>query len=956
MRIAILNANSTRIGFIDNSIQSALHYWDDTLHTYSEGAACTFDFTCSTNHEDTELLQVGNKIAFRYGDKDYFLTIMSVEESEWEKNISAQSLNLELLNEIALPISGTYKIAQLIESLGVGANLKIGKNEISDRSRSIKHEGNNETLLKRLFSYAADFDAEIEFETKLNSDYTLKHFVINIYRKHSETDQGMGRKLPQVIRYGEGITSIKRKSDITELYTMLVGSGKEKDGQKLNLASYPEQKVMDKNGKLLYHKPAGSEALYAVQAKDQFPSTLASEDRWIGYYADYEYESQEDLYGHMLSELKKHSKPKVEYDVSGYIAGQIGDTITIQDERFHQTLFLECRIVEQEISTTDSSRNKTKLDNFTELSSKISEQSLSQIAQLIQQAKRYTGEIISTNGVILKEGQSTTLTARVMDGAKEIDTPIQWTRNGYDLSKDKTITVKWDDVVNGAVFAFRGHKVYSEVTVTTVFDGNKGEKGDKGDKGDPGETGPRGLQGLQGEKGEQGIQGPQGDPGPRGLQGLQGEKGEQGIPGKDGPSGKTSYFHIMYSAVANPTNSNQISQTPNTYIGTYVDFNQADSTDPSKYTWMRLAGAQGIQGAQGIPGTNGINGKTSYLHIAYAISADGTQGFSVSQSAGKTYIGQYTDFTQNDSTDPTKYSWSLIKGDKGDKGDQGIQGVAGKDGKTTYFHIKYSSVANPTSASQMSETPNTYMGTCVDFNSTDPTDPLAYQWFRAQGAQGVQGNQGIPGKNGSNGQTSYLHIAYANSADGTSGFDVSNSAGKLYIGQYTDFLPTDSNNPSAYKWTKIKGETGPQGAQGPQGATGPKGPQGIQGPQGNKGDKGDKGDKGPQGAQGPQGPQGPQGEPGKDGIDAWNIEVTQSYTRTAPDSTGNYIETLTANAKVYQSGRELTDPQVTALGTLTWYAGNTKLGNGKTLTRTVSGRETIKCVLESGGGWSNGIN
>lgn len=182
-----------------------------------------------------------------------------------------------------------------------------------------------------------------------------------------------------------------------------------------------------------------------------------------------------------------------------------------------------------------------------------------------------------------------------------------------------------------------------------------GQKGDKGEKGD---AGPRGLQGLQGEKGEQGIQGPK---------------------GADGASGATSYFHIKYSSVANPTSSSQLTETPSTYIGTYVDFSPDDSTDPKKYTWSRFEGAQGPKGEQGIPGI-GVDGKTSYLHIAYANSSDGKTGFSVGDSANKMFIGQYTDFSPNDSTDPSKYKWTLIKGAPGPQGPQGVQGDTGPRG------------------------------------------------------------------------------------------------------------------------------------------------------------------------------------------------------------------------------------------------------------------------------------
>lgn len=136
--------------------------------------------------------------------------------------------------------------------------------------------------------------------------------------------------------------------------------------------------------------------------------------------------------------------------------------------------------------------------------------------------------------------------------------------------------------------------------------------------------------------------------------------GPQGIPGV-GQDGKTTYLHIRYAPVQNPTAA-QMSKTPNKYIGTYTDFSGVDSTDPSKYTWAKFEGDQGAQGPKG------ADGKTPYFHIAYANSADGRTGFSVDDSVNKLYIGQYTDYTPNDSTDPTKYSWTKIKGEQGNAG------------------------------------------------------------------------------------------------------------------------------------------------------------------------------------------------------------------------------------------------------------------------------------------------
>lgn len=156
--------------------------------------------------------------------------------------------------------------------------------------------------------------------------------------------------------------------------------------------------------------------------------------------------------------------------------------------------------------------------------------------------------------------------------------------------------------------------------------------------------------------------GPQGIPG---VDGYDGKDGANGIPGKDGKDGKTQYTHLAYANSADGKTDFSVSDGNREYIGMYVDFVEADSTDPTKYTWSLIRGADG---AQGVPGTPGANGKTPYFHIAYANSADGKTGFSVDDSVNKLYIGQYTDYTPDDSTDPTKYNWTKIKGEQGTAG------------------------------------------------------------------------------------------------------------------------------------------------------------------------------------------------------------------------------------------------------------------------------------------------
>lgn len=237
-----------------------------------------------------------------------------------------------------------------------------------------------------------------------------------------------------------------------------------------------------------------------------------------------------------------------------------------------------------------------------------------------------------------------------------------------------------------------------------------------------------------------------GKKGKDGVDGLQGPKGDQGIPGVS-PSIRYSSMPNGEDMTDNPqyvlwldSDGNVICDTDGNaicisleeipYIGFLKSGAEVGSNNPSDYTWSRYQGS------------NGLSQRT---HLAYANSADGKTDFSVSDS-NREYIGMYADFTEQDSTNPDDYAWTLVKG--------------------------------------------------------------------------ANGAQGIPGKAGADGKTPYFHIAYANSADGKTGFDVVVSAGKQYIGQYTDYdTPDDSIDPTKYRWTKIKGEQGDKGEQGVPGRT-----------------------------------------------------------------------------------------------------------------------------------------
>jgi len=915
IRIAILNPHDRVLAFLDNTHRNSMHYWNDELHEYLQGAANTYAFTVSSKHEDAAYIVEGNKVAFVYNGKDYYLNIVHVEKDEFTVTATAWSLSFELINENV----GAYKsesamsFEEYVTAFDPERTVRIGINEVSDKRISNEWTG-EATVLSRLFSVANVFDAEIEFQTVLNDDYSLKEIVMNVYREHSDNNTGVGEFRGDIkLRYGKNVTGIRKESSIENLYTGIRPTGK--DG--LTIQGI-EKEELDENGVVEFYTQGPD--IRAPQARDRFPSNLINkEDGYIFMPKSYDTDNKDKLYSMALSDLRTASEPVVTYDVTGYFDTAIGDTVEIEDEEYVPALYLSARVSEQVRSFTNPQANKTVFTNFKELQSEISEDLLQKVEDLINKTKIYTCSIATNNGIIFKNGiGSTTLTAYAYDNGVDVADKLQfrWSKDGHEFYVGKSVTVNATDVDTKAVYSFEAlengiKRGYYEVTITDVMDGEDGKDGE---------------QGPQGEKGEQGEQGPPGPQGAPGLDGIQGPKGDQGIPGKDGKDGKTQYTHIAYANSADgKTGFSTTDGTNKLYIGQYTDYTQADSTDAAKYTWTKIKGEQGERGPQGVPGLQGVQGPKGeqgiqgpkgdtgaagvnywrssatidlsdtktydvnkwypvvgsqlptsvYNRILVNVSLNsGTKpswsthvsGFSVNldlasigsgwgTTSGECIIyadtysfcsvspasytqltygsipvlylrggGKYfvkTDFVVNWTPKPTGYTWQNgnYKQTAPVLDSRPVPSGTNIKGKSTYFHIKYSAVSNPTTSNQMTEIPNTYIGTYVDFTQEDSTDPKKYTWSRFQGVQGPQGTQGIPGTNGANGKTSYLHIKYSNDGGktftGNSGEDVG-----TYIGTCVDYNQSDPTSVGSYKWAKIKGEQGATGPQGPAGASG----------------------------------------------------------------------------------------------------------------------------------------
>lgn len=378
-------------------------------------------------------------------------------------------------------------------------------------------------------------------------------------------------------------------------------------------------------------------------------------------------------------------------------------------------------------------------------------------------------------------------TAQVLYGHTDISNDCT-----YNVQKSSGVVGSWNNSTHTyTVTALTTDVGWVDITanylntysVTKRFDIAKLKGGIPGETGAKGETGATGPQGPQGEKGNTGATGPQGekgekgDQGPQGLQGIQGPQGEQGIRGPQGASGATTYFHIKYSSVAKPTTASQMTETPSTYIGTYVDFTEADSNDPSKYTWARFQGLQGEKGTQGIAGTNGIDGKTSYLHIKY--SNDGGKTFT--SNSGETvgdYIGTCTNYNLNDPTTVASYTWARIKGETGATGPQGEKGNTGATGPQgsagrTYFMETSSSIVKMSADNTIVPNYITLSGYYRDGTATART---AYK-CRFKIEETTDGDTYTTVYTSYSDETDITHALYSVLASGSSGITASGSSG-----------------------------------------------------------------------------------------------------------------------------------------------------------------------------------
>ncbi|MDT2797425.1 tail fiber domain-containing protein [Enterococcus cecorum] len=432
-------------------------------------------------YSKTQIVDVGMRLAFVFRGKDYWTTVTSVSrESEYEYQVEARSLSLEALREVrsSYKASRNMTFEEYLNVFDPEHSIRLNVNTISDRSRKLEWTG-EDTILARILSLATKFDAEIAFETELNDDYSLKEFRLNV---HALNELGKDRTgMPFRISNSQ-LKLIKFKSSIDEFYSAIRGTGK--DGLSI---SGLDKKVYDDEKKLLFYTSGGT--IYAPQARDKFISITnkkTSDGYIVREFDSTEHATKEALYAYMLGELKKHCEPQIDYTIDGYIDADVNDKVLLIDDKYTtDDLMLTARVNKQKWSLIDKlqGNNRTELSNYVRVYSEIADELITRMNALIEANKVYDVQILTTNGYSFKNGQgSTTLTARVMDGPKDVtnEFSLTWFKNSAEYSHDASINVQAGSIDELATYLIITEKDgrergRNELTVFNVKDGQPGK-------------------------------------------------------------------------------------------------------------------------------------------------------------------------------------------------------------------------------------------------------------------------------------------------------------------------------------------------------------------------------------------------------------------------------------------------------------------------------------------------
>jgi phage minor structural protein len=659
-----------------------------------------YDFTAPVTEEDLDKIQGRTRLLIPAEEGDYreFIVYEKIDltrNSEVEVYSEASYYDLRKLKTIypqardgqTLEAAGKFVLEGII-------GWELGITEYSGIRKWVIES--NLDAYEALKAIASLFDCESRFRVTISGNKVIGRYVDFVKR----IGQDSGKEIVE----GKDLLGIKRRLLAKRVVTALICISPEReDGSRLKVTVTDEAAFQNWNWQ-------GQHLVEVYEPQSTDPEMTEERLTQLGE-----------------AELKKRITAAVEYEAEGaaldHIFGydhevvRLGDSAKIKDEKFNPPMYLDSRVIFVERSIFDKSKKRYKLGEVIE----YKKEDVFRVWKDLQAL--YATKVIKSAEP--PEGRSNIIwikTGGTVEIAHTWNPELsKWVPTGGSLYT----WVMYADNQNGDGI--------SSSPVGKAYVGFAYNKTEESSSMDPTEYEWMLL------------------------------KGDQGVPGPPGEDGNPTYTWIKYADDAsgngmsdNPTGKKYVGLSPN-------HLTETESNNPLDYKWVLfkgekgdtgergLQGLQGPQGDRGIQGPTGADGKSSYTHIAYSNSADGSVDFSVSDSTNKAYIGMYVDFVQTDSSTPSNYKWTKIKGADGE---QGIPGPSGSDGQTPYFHTAWANSSDGTSGfSTTSATGKSFIGTYTDFNSADSTNPGKYTWALIQGPQGPTGATGSTGPQGPKGNT-----------------------------------------------------------------------------------------------------------------------------------------------------------------------------------------------------------
>ena len=757
MLLTIHDANLQKVAFVDNSKQNTLNYYNDTWSRDMPTGASTFEFTVfkkaiQSDTASSKAYQHLNErawVSFRHNGRTYLFNVMSVEENEQTIKCYCENLNLELINELVNPYKATRAMtfAEYCKEMALlnYAHLTIGINEISDQQRILEWT-TQETKLARLLNLAKQFNAEIEFDTQLKADSTLKNFTVNIYHEHDDTHQGVGRIRNDVIlKYGKNISSITRKVDKTGVFNTIRPTGKmptvevEESGER-HLSS---QRVKNADGSttetIIRTASDGTKSKTIVHTKvtklaDKTRITTTTTTRSDGSIEQTVTTSKKGGPSNTEKRIIKPPKKKekeTEPEKEVLTIENLGDW-SIKNERGELEFYQRGQQLYAPLSmqlypstftsaTAEDQWTRRDFDFDTDEPNELRRLAYLKLKQHCYPAITYEVDgfvdvEIGDTIQIYDDGFSPALIvkARVTEQKISFTNPAS---NKTTFANFKALENKLSDGIQAAFERlFEASKPY---TIKLATDNGIAFKNGQG----------------------QTIVTPTLMRGNKVI-----NSGWRWVV--DGVIKATSPSYIVRAS--------DINQTMILTVSAWIDNKEVASEQLTLINASDgLQGQKGDTGPKGAPGPKGDRGEKGEK------GDRGLQG---------------------------------LQGLQGAKGDQGIPGPKGADGRTQYTHIAYADTISGSGFSQ-TNADKAYIGVYFDFNSTDSVNPADYRWTRWRGRDGADG---LPGKAGADGRTPYVHFAYSDNEDG-SGLTMTDN-GQRYFGHYSDYEKPDSSDKTKYKW------------------------------------------------------------------------------------------------------------------------------------------------------------